>query len=200
MAVTAKVKFLPVSPWKLRRYARAFVGKDIESARAFLSFHPSPTCKSLLKLLESAVANAENNFELDPSLLIVNRVLIDGGPKYKRIQPVMRGMAHRIAKPTSHVTIELDFPRALKKELRLKGEEAEGEVAPKAKARAVKKEGILKEAKKPAKAEAKRSTRSASTARPRKTVKGASKEEVQEEAQRGRALKKTQLTKKTGEK
>jgi len=114
MAVTAKVRFLRVSPFKVRRYARAFVGCDIEKARAFLSFQPSPTCKSLLKLLNSAVANAENNYELDPNLLVVKRVVVDGGPSYKRWQPSMRGRALPIKKRTCHVTIELDFREKLK--------------------------------------------------------------------------------------
>jgi len=114
MPVTAKVRFLRVSPWKVRRYARAFVGNDIDKARAFLSFEPSPTCKSLLKLLNSAVANAENNYELDPKLLVVKRVVVDGGPSYKRWQPSMRGRALPIKKRTCHVTIELDFKEELR--------------------------------------------------------------------------------------
>ncbi len=115
MPIVSKVKYLRVSPWKVRRYALAFKGKGVEEARAFLAFHPSPTCKSLLKVLNSAVANAENNYELDPSIMIVKNVIVDGGPSYKRYQPVMRGRAYPILKRTSHVTIELDFREDLRK-------------------------------------------------------------------------------------
>ncbi len=117
MPVYATVKFLRVSPWKVRRYVRAFKGKSVDEAKAFLAFHPSPTCDSLLKVLDSAVANAENNFELDPSLLVVKNVLVDGGPSYRRFRPVMRGRAHPIKKRTSHVTFELDFPESIRREL-----------------------------------------------------------------------------------
>ncbi len=117
MEVSAKVRYLRVSPWKVRRYVQAIKGKGIEEARAYLALHPSPTCKALLKLLNSAVANAENNFELDSSLLYIKNITVDGGPMYKRFRPMMRMRAYPIRKRTSHVTLILDFPEHLKQEL-----------------------------------------------------------------------------------
>jgi len=133
--VTARIKFLRVSPFKVRRYTQLIEGQDIARARALLRFQPSPTCQDLLKLLNAAVANAENNFEMDPELMVVSRVQVDGGPSYRRIKPRARGRAYRIVKRTSHVQIELD----LRPELRIatrggaaREEAAEGRGAAKA--------------------------------------------------------------------
>ncbi len=109
MSVTAKLRFLQVSPFKVRKYAQLFKGKSIEEARAVLAYHPSPTCASLLKLLNSAVANAENNREYDPQLLFVRNVIVDGAATQKRLKTRARGRGNRILKRTSHVTIEVDL-------------------------------------------------------------------------------------------
>jgi len=121
VGVTATLRFLRVSPFKVRKYAQLFKGKSVEEARAILAYHPSPTCESILKLLNSAAANAENNHDLDPELLIVKDVLVDGASTYKRLRPRARGRGSRILKRTSHVTIEVD----LKEEFRVKPVEAE---------------------------------------------------------------------------
>ncbi|OPX23347.1 MAG: 50S ribosomal protein L22 [Planctomycetales bacterium 4484_113] len=115
MSASARVKFLRISPFKVRRYTQLIQGQSIEQARALLRFQPSPTCRELLRLLDSAVANGENNLEMDPELMIVSHVQVDGGPSYKRIRPRARGRAYRILKRTSHVKIELD----LRPELRI---------------------------------------------------------------------------------
>lgn len=109
MTVTAKLKFLRVSPFKVRKYAQLFKGKPIDEAKAILAYHPSPTCESILKLLNSAVANAENNFEMDSEMMFVRNVLVDGGPTYKRMRPRARGRGNQILKRTCHVIIELDL-------------------------------------------------------------------------------------------
>lgn len=114
MSITARIRFLRVSPFKVRRYAQLIEGQSIERARALLRFQPSPTCRDLLRLLDSAAANGENNEEMDPELMVVSRVQVDGGPTYKRIQARARGRAYRIHKRTSHVRIELDLPPELK--------------------------------------------------------------------------------------
>jgi len=123
VSVTAKLRFMPVSPYKVRKYAQLFKGKGIEEARAILSYHPSPTCEDLLRLLNSAVANAENNHEFDPELMEVKNVLVDGAMTHKRWRPRARGRVNRIRKRTSHVLIEID----LKEEFKVKpaGEEEE---------------------------------------------------------------------------
>ena len=123
MSVTARLRFMPVSPYKVRKYAQLFKGKGIEEARAILSYHPSPTCDGLLRLLNSAVANAENNHEFDPELMEVKNILVDGAMTHKRWRPRARGRVNRIRKRTSHVLIEID----LKEEFKVKpaGEEKE---------------------------------------------------------------------------
>ena len=122
MSVTAKLRFLRVSPYKVRKYAQLFKGKSIEEARAILAYHPSPTCGAMLKLLNSAVANAENNNELDPELMLVKNVLVDGGPTYRRWRARARGRGNRILKRSSHVTIELDLRDEFKVAARAAGE------------------------------------------------------------------------------
>ena len=185
MSVTAKLRFMPVSPYKVRKYAQLFKGKGIEEARAILSYHPSPTCDDLLRLLNSAVANAENNHEFDPELMEVTNVLVDGAMTHKRWKPRARGRANRIRKRTSHVLIEID----LKEEFKVKpaGEEEEP-VEEKQPRRAAKK--ARKEAVKPsetvepetdvaAEAQAEEATEAAvKPAEPRESV---AEEEIEEE-------------------
>jgi large subunit ribosomal protein L22 len=133
---------MPVSPYKVRKYAQLFKGKGIEEARAILSYHPSPTCDDLLRLLNSAVANAENNHEFDPELMEVTNVLVDGAMTHKRWKPRARGRVNRIRKRTSHVLIEID----LKEEFKVKpaGEEEEPveEKQPRRAAKKVRKETV----------------------------------------------------------
>lgn len=135
MPVTATLKYMRVSPFKVRKYTQLFKGKSVEEARAILAYHPSPTCEAILKLLNSAVANAENNHDLDPALLVVRNVVVDGASTYKRIRPRARGRANRILKRTSHITIEVD----LKAEYRVKPVEPESQpkAAPKRRLMAV---------------------------------------------------------------
>lgn len=127
MSVTARLRFLRVSPFKVRKYAQLFKGKGIEEARAILSYHPSPTCNDLLRLLNSAAANAQNNHEFDPALMEVINVLVDGAMTHKRWRPRARGRVNRIRKRTSHVLIEIDLKEEFKvKPAGEKKEPAEG--------------------------------------------------------------------------
>ena len=82
-------------------------GKDIVTARAILKQTPKAACEHLLKLLDSAVANAENNYEMDTQNLYVSEVFACPGPILKRIRPRAHGRAYRINKRTSHITITL---------------------------------------------------------------------------------------------
>ncbi len=107
MEVKAQAKYLRRGPRKLRRYARLLVGKRIGEARAILALQSSPACGELEKVLESAIANAENNYGLDPADLKVERAFVDQGMTIPRIKPRARGRADRIRKRTSHVTIIL---------------------------------------------------------------------------------------------
>jgi len=105
MQVRAQAKYLRRGPRKVRRYAELIVGKPIGQARAILAVQVSPACRELSKVLESAIANAENNFGLDPDDLQVANAFVDGGMTIPRIKPRARGRADRIRKRTCHVTV-----------------------------------------------------------------------------------------------
>ena len=107
MQVKAQAKYLRRGPRKLRRYARLIVDKNVADARAILAVQASPACRELEKVLESAIANAENNFGIEPEDLTVLKAFVDQGMTIPRIKPRARGRADRIKKRTSHVTIIL---------------------------------------------------------------------------------------------
>lgn len=109
MKAVARLRHFGVPPLKVRRFASTIKGQDALKAVAILDLQSSPTCQTLLKLLRSAIANAQNNLELDPSNLKVSNVMVDQGPTMKRIKPRARGRAFRILKRSCHVTIELDL-------------------------------------------------------------------------------------------
>ena len=92
----------------MRRFASTIKGESVDRSLAILALQSSPTCQTLHKLLRSAIANAQNNNDLDPSQLFVSNVMVDQGPTMKRIKPRARGRAFRIFKRSCHVTIELD--------------------------------------------------------------------------------------------
>ncbi len=108
MEVVAKLKYLRIAPRKLRLVADLIRGKDVFKARAELGFLTKRGAKPFLKLLESAVANASNNFQLDEKDLYLAKVLVDEGPKLKRWRPRARGQAFPIQKKTSHLLIVLE--------------------------------------------------------------------------------------------
>jgi len=108
MQVTAKLKYLRIAPRKLRLVADLIRGKDVFKARAELNFLTKRGANPFLKLLESAVANASNNFKLDEKDLYLAKVLVDEGPKLKRWRPRARGQAFPIQKKTSHLLIVLE--------------------------------------------------------------------------------------------
>ncbi len=107
MQVKAQAKYLRRGSRKVRRYARLIVGRDIGEARGILAVHTSPACRELEKVLESAVANAENNFGIEADELRVATAYVDEGLTIPRIKPRARGRADRIRKRTCHVTVIL---------------------------------------------------------------------------------------------
>ena len=82
-------------------------GKSAEEARAILIHTPRGASRDVLKLLDSAIANAESNHELGPDELRIAKVFVDEGPTLKRYRPRALGRATRIRKRTSHMTIHL---------------------------------------------------------------------------------------------
>jgi ribosomal protein L22 len=107
VVVRAQAKYVRCAPRKARLVVDHIRGKSVGDARAILTHTPRAAARDVLKLLESAVANAENNHELDPDDLVIHKVYVDEGPTLKRYQPRALGRATRIRKRTSHMTIQL---------------------------------------------------------------------------------------------
>ncbi len=107
VAVRASAKYVRSAPRKARLVMDHIRGKDVADARAILRHTPRAVAADISKLLESAIANAENNFELDPGELRIGRAVVDEGPTIKRFRPRAQGRATRINKRTSHMTITL---------------------------------------------------------------------------------------------
>jgi len=105
--VRAQAKYVRTSARKARLVCDHIRGKDVIEARAILAFTPRAAAKPWLKLLESAVANAEHNHELVGDDLKIAAVHADEGPTLKRYRPRAMGRATRIRKRTSHLTITL---------------------------------------------------------------------------------------------
>jgi len=105
--VRAQAKYVRTSARKARMVCGHIRGKSVDEARAILAFTPRDVARDWSKLLESAVANAENNHELVGDDLIVHEAYADEGPTIKRFRPRAMGRATPIRKRTSHLTITL---------------------------------------------------------------------------------------------
>jgi ribosomal protein L22 len=107
LVVSARAKYVRSAPRKARLVMDHIRGKNVEQAQAILRHAPRAVSGDILKLLNSAVANAESSYELGPDELRIQRAFVDEGPTIKRFRPRARGRATRILKRTSHMTIEL---------------------------------------------------------------------------------------------
>jgi len=108
MQTKAKLKYLKISPRKVRLVLDVIRGMDAKMAKEQLKFLNKKSNIPILKLLNSAIANAKENQELEESNLYIKEVRADEGPTYKRWRARARGRADTIRKRTSHVTIILD--------------------------------------------------------------------------------------------
>lgn len=108
MAATARVRFLRVTPRKAMLIANLIRGKKVQQALDSLAFTKRYAAKDFSKLLRSALANADQIGGMDPDNLFIKSVTVDRGPIMKRWMPRARGMASKIEKRTSHITIILD--------------------------------------------------------------------------------------------
>ena len=108
METQAKLRNVRLSPRKARLVVDMVRGKAIQDALNILRFSPQKTSPILTKLLNSAVANAEQKGVSDVDQLYVKTVTVDQGPVLKRFLPRAMGRASRIRKPTSHITVVLD--------------------------------------------------------------------------------------------
>ncbi|MEJ5329548.1 MAG: 50S ribosomal protein L22 [Desulfobaccales bacterium] len=108
MEIKARAKYLRVSPTKLRLLTRPIAGKKVEEALAALSFMPQRGARLVKKVVEQAVANAEQRPQVDVDTLYIKSIWVDGGPMLKRFMTRAMGRANRILKRTSHLTVILD--------------------------------------------------------------------------------------------
>ncbi len=104
----AHAKFVRVSNTKAKIVLDQIKGKSIGEAMGILAYSPRYAAEIIEKVLKSAVANAENNLELDVENLYVEDVVANQGPTLKRIRPRAQGRAYRINKRTAHISIYLN--------------------------------------------------------------------------------------------
>lgn len=107
MEVKAIYKYARISPLKAREVTRAITGMDVNQALAVLNYTPKKAALLVGKTLQSAIANATNNNELDEETLFVKSAVATDGPALKRIMPRARGSASPIKKRMSHITVVL---------------------------------------------------------------------------------------------
>ena len=105
MEARAELKYARISPRKVSVVLDLIRNKPVEEATAILALTPKAACEPLAKLLKSAIANAENNFNMDRNNLYVSQCYVTPGPILKRIRPSAHGRAFRVLKRTSHITI-----------------------------------------------------------------------------------------------
>ena len=107
MQVTAKLKHLRVTARKAREVVNLIRGKTAVDAKVLLSFATRKSATPILKLLNSAVASAKHNFQINEENLYVSKTTVDEGPTLKRSHPMSRGRAYPIMKRSAHITIIL---------------------------------------------------------------------------------------------
>ncbi|OGZ24611.1 MAG: 50S ribosomal protein L22 [Candidatus Nealsonbacteria bacterium RIFCSPLOWO2_01_FULL_43_32] len=111
MPSTASLPYLRIAPRKVRLVADLIRGKSVIQARDILNFTTKKAARPLLKLLNSAIANAKDNLKLDEAQLFITKIEVDEGPKLKRSRPRARGQAYEIQKKTSHLNLVLDVKK-----------------------------------------------------------------------------------------
>lgn len=104
----AHARYVRISSRKCKIVLDLIRGKSVAEAQAILRFTPKSASPVIEKVLNSAVANAENNLELNRDSLVVAECYANQGPTLKRFQPVSHGRAHHILKRSSHITVVLD--------------------------------------------------------------------------------------------
>ncbi|OZM55907.1 50S ribosomal protein L22 [Lottiidibacillus patelloidae] len=105
MQVKAVAKTVRIAPRKVRLVVDLIRGKAVGEAIAILRHTPKAASPVVEKVLNSAMANAEHNFDIDPNNLVVSKVFVDEGPTMKRFRPRAMGRASAINKRTSHITV-----------------------------------------------------------------------------------------------
>ena len=104
----ARARYVRMTPRKVRRVVDLIRGLPAAEAQAVLRFAPQAASEPVGKVLDSAIANAENNAQLPVDSLVVSEAYVDEGPTLKRFQPRAQGRAYRINKRTSHITVVVE--------------------------------------------------------------------------------------------
>ncbi|NLY37706.1 MAG: 50S ribosomal protein L22 [Firmicutes bacterium] len=105
MEARAQARYLRIPPRKARAVVDLIRRKNVDEALSILRYTPNRAAKMIAKVVQSAAANAENNLELSRVGLYIDRIFVDEGPTYKRVQPRARGRRYLIRKRTSHITV-----------------------------------------------------------------------------------------------
>ena len=105
MEAKAVARHVRMSPRKVRRVVDMVRGKSVDEALTILKYVPQIAAEPVSKVVASAAANAENNLDLTRDDLYIAQAFVDAGPTLKRVLPRMRGMADRVLKRTSHITV-----------------------------------------------------------------------------------------------
>ncbi|WP_322510999.1 50S ribosomal protein L22 [Chloroflexus sp.] len=105
MEAKAVTRYVRISPLKVRLVMDVVRGMPVDRALATLRYMPQKAAREVARTLKSAIANAEHNFEMDREELYIKTIYADQGPVLKRFMPRARGIANRIRKPTTHITV-----------------------------------------------------------------------------------------------
>ncbi len=108
MVAKAQARFIRIAPRKARLVMDLIRGQDVDNALSVLRFTPRKGAKIIEKVLNSAVANAQHNHDMNKGELFVAQGFVDEGPVLKRFRPRAQGRASRIRKRTSHITLILE--------------------------------------------------------------------------------------------
>jgi large subunit ribosomal protein L22 len=108
MEVKSTSKYVPLSPKKAREVARVIQGMPVSSALDILNFTPKKAAFLIGKTLKTAIADAENNFSLDSSNLVIKEAVIGAAPSHRRFKPRAKGSAAPILRRNSHIYITLE--------------------------------------------------------------------------------------------
>ena len=105
MEALARARYVRVTPMKARRVVDLIRGLPVADAQAVLQFTPQAASEPVGKVLDSAIANAEHNHQMNPDELVVSTAYVDEGPTLRRYRPRAQGRAYRVRKRTSHITV-----------------------------------------------------------------------------------------------
>ena len=108
MEAKAVTRYVRISTLKVRQVMDTVRGQRVDRALAQLRYMPQKAAREVARTIKSAAANAEHNYDMDPSQLVVKALYADQGPVLKRFMPRARGRADRVRKPTTHITAIVD--------------------------------------------------------------------------------------------